>query len=362
MGKRELVLIVAFIFLGTLLYQATAPPGPEGGGFSLRGMVDHIRREVGPRREYLADERTQKLPVDAALSEVRVEGVFSLRIEGTDGTDASARVQVYSTGVDESEARALGQKTTMKIARTGDMMQLAFAYPREGRQRALVTLSVPRRLRVRASGVRAELDVRGVAALEFDNTRGAVSVSSILGLVRGTHVGGEVSIENVKEVHLTARSSETTLSKVSGNVRLDLTAGALNARDLAGEVDIDANRADIELDRIGGLLRADLSQGSFEMNALSHETRVDARGTEVRISLAKPAPITARTTDENIEVRLPEQNGFALDISVDDGEIRLPEGAPQPSGDDRARHAVGPLHGGGPQLVLRTTHADVIVR
>jgi hypothetical protein len=361
MGKRELLLIVAFVFLGTILYHATAPPSPDGRGFSLRGLIDNIRREVGPRHEYLADERKQAIVVPAGVLELRVAGAGELHIEGADRDDIAASLQVYSTGIDENEARQLGKKTSLQTSSSGDLVLLELDYPPEGRQRVNLTLTIPRRLRVRVARA-SRLEARGVAGFEFDNTRGTATLRAIDGSVRGTHTGGELIVEEARQVDLTVRRSELTLTRIGGTVRLDLTGGQLIARDISGDVEIDGNRVGIELERVSGTLRADLAQGSLEASALRKQARVDARGTELRFELEEPVAISAITTDETISVRLPEKGGFTLDATVESGEIRLPEGAPAPSRSQDTSTARGDLRGGGPALALRTSHADIVVR
>jgi hypothetical protein len=356
------VLIVAFIFLGTLLYQATAPPAPEGHGFSLRGMIDNIRREVGPRHEYLADERRESLHISPEITELRVEGPLGeLKIEGGEMTQAGVVLQVHSTGLDENEARQLGKKTVLQTTTSGDLISMSLSYPREGRQRATMTLRVPRRLRLRVSRV-SRLEASNLAGVEFDDTRGAVTLRDIAGMVRGTHNGGEVSLENIKDIDLTLRRSEATIARVSGNVRLDLTGGELNARDLKGSVELDATRVSVELERVDGAITADLAQGSLEVIDLARPARVDARGTELRFTVARPAPITAITTDESITVQLPQDAGVTLDATAEDGDIRLPDGAPAATRTEQTSRAQGAVNGGGPTLALRTTHGDIVVR
>ncbi len=48
MGKRELLLVAAFVIVGALVYQLTAPPpGPGERSFSLSQLIGNIRRESG---------------------------------------------------------------------------------------------------------------------------------------------------------------------------------------------------------------------------------------------------------------------------------------------------------------------------
>ena len=47
MGKRELLLVLGFAVVGTVIYQLTARPAAEGARhFSLSAIVDHVRRVI----------------------------------------------------------------------------------------------------------------------------------------------------------------------------------------------------------------------------------------------------------------------------------------------------------------------------
>lgn len=360
MGKRELVLIVAFIVLGTVLYQVTVPAQP-GGGFSLRGMMESLRRGMASHREYAAQERRESLPIDPAIAEIRIAGAAQVRIEGIAGETAELQLQIFSTGADEAEAQALAARTQLRQQPSGDILSLEVTYPREGRQRATLTLRVPRRLRARVSRSRT-LEARDLSGLELDGTRNEVTVSDLRGALRGSHSGGTLTVERVQEIDLILRQAETALADVAGAARLNLTAGRLTGRDLQGAIDLTASRADVELDRPSGRLSAELTQGRLEITGLSQEARVDARGTELRLELAKAVAVTAITSDESITLQVPGDAGFTLDATVDDGEIRLPDSQPAVNATDRTRQARGALRGGGPTLALRTTRGDIVVR
>jgi DUF4097 and DUF4098 domain-containing protein YvlB len=288
-------------------------------------------------------------------------GVQSVRVEGSDVSSATLKIQIYSTGTDENEARALGKRTQLTTSTAGDILSLDVDYPPEERQRTMLTLTLPRTLRVRVARA-SSIEIIGVAGVEFDETRGEATLTRIGGVIRGTHTGGELTFDTVKDVDMTARRSDLTIKNASGSVRLDLTGGQLVAREVAGGVTLDGNRVSAELDGVRGPLTADLTQGSLEVTRLSAQARIDARGTELRLTLHTPAAVTAITTDENISVRLPETGGVSLDATVEDGEIRVPDGVPAPSATDRSAHARAAIRGGGPTIVLRTTHGDIVVR
>lgn len=360
MGKRELVLIAVFAFLGIVLYQATAPPS-AGPGFSFRAAFDNLRRHMGPRHEYLADERTETFPAGPELTELRVNRAFQVKAQGTDEQTIVVHSQIFSTAPNEEEARALGKRSKTIAQRAGDILSIDFDFPPEERQRAMIEIRLPKRVKLRVSSTRT-LDVRDTAGVELDDTRGETVVSNITGPVQGSHTGGQLTINDAAGLTLTARRADTTVNRVTGAVRLDLTGGTFHGRDVRGAADIDANRVSIELERYTGRLSADLTQGDFAATGLGEPFRVDARGTSLRLEFDKIVAGTAVTSDDTIDVRLPPTGGVTFDINVEDGDIRLPDGAPQPATTGPTRRASGAFRGGGPTIALRTSHGDVVVR
>ncbi len=360
MGKRELVLIAVFAFRGIVIYQVTAPPS-AGPGFSLRGALANLRQHMGPRSEFLGADRTETFPAGADRAELRVNRAFQVKVQGTDEQQIVLHSQIFSTAQSQEQARALATQSKTVAQRAGDILSIDFDFPPEERQRAMVEIRLPRRMKLRVSGTRM-LDARNVAGLDLDDTRGEAVVSNIAGQVEGSHTSGQLTINDCAGLNLTARRVDTTANRLTGAVRLDLTAGAFRARDVRGPADIDANRVSIELERYTGRLSADLTQGEFIATGLSEPFRVDARGTSLRLEFDKIVAGTAVTSDETIDVRLPASAGANFDINVEDGDIRLPSGSPQPTATDRSKHVSGAFRGGGPTISLRTSHGDVVVQ
>ena len=78
MGKRELLLAAAFILVGAVVYQVTAPPAdPSRPGFSIGRLINEMRREVRGQRESAENTTTTLIPVPASVTEVRL----NLRLE-----------------------------------------------------------------------------------------------------------------------------------------------------------------------------------------------------------------------------------------------------------------------------------------
>ena len=73
----------------------------------------------------------------------------------------------------------------------------------------------------------------------------------------------------------------------------------------------------------------------------------------------------AITNEETLAVRLPDNAGVTIDATAARGEIRLPDSLTESvklvktPDEQRAR---GSVRGGGPQLSLRVTRGDIVIR
>src|SRR6516225_5321646 len=97
MGKRELVLVVAFAVLGIVVYQFTAPAPPPGSeGFSIGGLIRNVRRGVQGPRETASADSSQSAAVPATVNELRlnISRASDITITGEDRTDIAASLHV----------------------------------------------------------------------------------------------------------------------------------------------------------------------------------------------------------------------------------------------------------------------------
>jgi len=72
MGKRELLLAVAFAIAGVVVYQLAAPASDSGRGLSLQRLLSSVQRELQGNRANaeLTSERT--FPAESTLTELRL--------------------------------------------------------------------------------------------------------------------------------------------------------------------------------------------------------------------------------------------------------------------------------------------------
>jgi len=196
MGKRELVLVLAFVAAGAILYQLTAPPAAAEHGGVIGTVVQHIRQAVHGRPAHASAETTRTDAVDASVTEVRVAvRSVDLIVVGEERTDVATTMTVDSDGMDDGEAQRLAKATELQIDRAGAGLRFGIHFPVDGRQRATLEIHVPRRFIVRVEAKSGKLDIQQVAAVDVKSNTGESRVADVSGEVSLTHRGDTLKIE-----------------------------------------------------------------------------------------------------------------------------------------------------------------------
>jgi putative adhesin len=366
MGKRELVLVTAFVVAGFILYQVTAPASPaESSGFSISKLLEHARRGMHGNRASAVVSSTRTEPVDRATEELRlVLRAAELRVAGEDREDVAFDLEVTSTGYDEAEAKRWAEATTLKIDKAGPTLGVELKYPREARQTAKLTIKVPSRMRVRMEPSGGRLEIANVASFEAANTTGTATITNIAGTVTINHRGGELTIDRAASLRLTTRGTETKLQHITGMITAQTISGDLTGSDVTGPVEIEARDTDVHLEHLKGLkapLRVNATNGSVQIAGLRTEARIDGNDTDLDVAFDAPAAVTIYNMSQDITVT-PPPAGYSLDAVATDGQITVEDGAVKPTGDGAEQRASGSIRGGGAPLTLRATRGDIVVR
>ena len=376
MGKRELLLIICFVIVGAVVYQATAPPAdPNEKGFSLSRFLEMARREVRGNRASAVVTRSSTIPIDREVTEVRIiEFLSEVEILGEDRADVEASLRVHSSAYDDGEAKKYADETVLKQDRTASSLTLAVGYVQgrhTGRQRATLTLKIPNRLRARIETRPGKLSITNVASVEATNSGGETTIKNVEGRVAISHRGGSMTIENVGALKLTGRSSEVKLLGVKGDASIVMEQGGeLRGANLGGPLDIECRNADVTLENLEGTrgpIRVNAINGTVTMNGVKSETRVDGRNAELNIAMTGAAPIAIYSDGEEVGLT-PPPGGFRLDAVVVDGRM-APDTAFKDLGlevttdrDNKESRASGAVRGGGPTITVRTTRGDLTLR
>ena len=367
MGKRELLLIAAFLIAGALVYQVTVPPPVPGErSFSVSQLIENIRRGVRGNRAFAETSSTSTHPVAAGVTELRLtlRGA-DVTITGEDRTTIETQLHVRSNGFDAQEAERLAKASVLKLDDAATSILGSIDYPEEGRQTATITLKVPARLAIRLNPTIGDLKIGNVAAVELLNARGDTQITKVAGRVTANQMSGELRVAGAGSLKLTTRGTDVTLEHVGGESVLNFRGGEVKGSDLVGAVEIESNGTDITLEKLEttrGTLRVNAVNGTVTLRGLRTDGRIDARDAEVSVDIDRAAPLTiyAEGTDDVI-VTAPA-GGYQLDAVAQRGRVTVPDGTLQVSVNGQEQRAAGAVRGGGGTITIRSARGDVIVK
>lgn len=362
MGKRELLLIVAFAIVGVVLYQLNAPADREGRGFSLGRLIQQVRREVQGNQARAEHKTETTETVNDEVDELRVERVLTLALIGEDRDDIRFELAVTSTGFDTAEAEKLARETVLRLDASGRILTVAVDYPEGGRQSAALTIRLPARLRARVQGVRGGTTASGLRAVYLDGTRGDVTLERIAEMVEGSDVRGTVTGSAVGGVKLTARSLDLRLADVRGDVQLEMSGGTIEARRVGGAIEFEGRSTDLDVDGPSGAVRINATGGRATLRNIGQDVRFEGRGADLDLALARPATVTASGRGGTLRFTAPPTGGFTLDAEASGGAVRVSGLDLNVTREDGTERAVGRIRGGGPTVTLRATDGSVHVR
>ena len=366
------MLVVAFVVVGIVVYQFTAPPPPPGSeGFSVGGILRNIRREMkGARETATADSaQTVAVPAAAVLLRVNVARVSDLTITGEDRSDIAASLHVTARGYEKTDATAAAHAPRLKIETPGDAVVVSLEFtgmPSVSRNQPppnlSLSLSVPKRLAVRVEPHIGRFVLTNAAGAEIMGSRGETKISRLAGDLRLTHNGGPIDVSNVRSLKLTVRNSRGTIKDVAGQTSIDGIGGDLTLSGIAGPLEIEGRNTDVTLDAATLLkppLRINLTAGQLRVRGLRTEARIDGRNSDISVTLDAAAPLSIYNLG-GITVTAPPA-GYNVDAVATEGRVTVEDGMlTATEGPDS--HAEGKIRGGGPALMLRATRGSIEVR
>ncbi len=367
MGKRELLLVAAFVIVGALVYQFTAPPpAPGERSFSLSKLIGNMRREVRGNRAQADTTTTTEHPVPDHVTEIRLTlGRMDVTITGEDRTSIEAELRVHSTGYDDPEALRLAKATMLKLEDAGVAILGRVEYPEDGRQTGSLTLRVPARLLVRLEPGSGHLQIAKLAGVELVNARGDTEITDIAGRVTANQTGGDLHVSGAGSLKVTTRGSDATLEHVRGESVLSFRSGEVKGSDLVGAVELETNSTDVTFDNLAtarGTWRVNAVNGTLTLRGFGTDGRIDARNAEVAIEIARAAPLAVYADGgEDVRITAPP-GGYQLDAVAERGRITISDGGIPVETSGEQQRAAGAVRGGGPTITIRSARGDIVVK
>jgi len=365
MGKRELLLIGAFVVVGLVVWRLTAPPAEPGAqGFSLQRTLDNIRS--GLQSHDTAAEASASAKVAAPSTVTRVEfGEISgtVVIEGTEGDEVVADLRGTVFGADETQARGFAAATTLRTGTGADTVRVTVERPEmKHLPRLELKLQVPQRLVVDITMRGGRLEARRVAGLEFEARRTTVLVGDVRGLVKGNQRDGDVEISDVDAVDLTTRRVDVRVERVAGTVKGEADDGQWLLRDIGGGVTLKGERADWSLERLAGPLSFDASDGHLTVREEVGDVRGESRRCRLTFRVTGAGTMDVTAEDAPVELQVGGTVGARYDLRAEDATVRAPEGTLRITTRDTVTEASGSTGAGGRTVKVRSRRGDITVR
>jgi len=368
MGKREVLIVVAFVAVGAIAMHFTAPPAKSGQGFSFARFFNNARRGVQQDRANATVTQKGTFAVGAAVTELALTGnqgkLQTVQVIGEGRSDIAYEFTIDSNGPDESTARTWAGRSVLKPDDIGATLTLTPVYPAEGRQVGKLRLRVPARMNVRVDGT-SGVRVSGVAGVRLEAVIGDVNVDQVTGIVRGSQRNGNLTVTGAGGATLTLQNSTATFERLTDRLTLTVRGGHCRVSDSKGPVEIDETNTDISIAAHDGPVRVNGTGGSVTVSDPRAETSIDVRRTEVEVTLLGAVPLTLVTTDESLRLLVGGSASGAIDaVATERGEIQAKEFnlTPETSADERR---LAHTFGGGahaPRVVLRNQRGDIVIR
>jgi hypothetical protein len=365
MGKRELIIVIAFVVVGAVAYQLTAPdPKPGERSFSFSRIFSNIRNEIREHSSKASVELAGTIAVESGIKELRVSTPRNvpLTVIGEQRKDVGYELPVESTGPDPEAAKSYAERVTLREDPLGPVLSLTLTFPEEGTQTAKLTLRVPNDLLVRIENA-GRINVSEVAALELRNTAGETNVSGVAGAVRGSHRTGDLTIAGAQSVDLSLATTRAKFRGIKGGLTLNLRSGECWIGESSGP--IDATLASVEFTVVGhagGGTKIGAEGGRIKVTAPAGAVSIDARRALVELEIADQASdTTVLTTDEPIRLTLGEQAALVLDALTTEGDIKVSDVPVAPAKDGRQVKAGATIGAGGARVVLRNARGDIVI-
>lgn len=367
MGKRELLILLAFIAAGAVAFQLSAPPAKENqSGFSFAKLVDSARRQMHGNQSYAAPPRTLAFAVGTDITQLSIAGSAGpVKITGEARNDVSLELTVTSTGENEAAAIAVANQTTVSEDRVGGVLALRVVFPKDETQTSQAVLKIPLRLGVKLDGTR-ETSISSVRSVDLTNpARGTTTIDHIAEQVTGTQSGGTITLSSIKFLKMTLSRARARISDITGTQSLDVNDGDTEITGSRGPLEIEERRGDITIRGHHGPVKISGADGQVRIVEAADEVHLDLRRAEVDAELATGVGGSLVTSDEELRVTWRDPAGVHVDAVAANGSIDAADWghtATTSPVETRLDVALGAPSAAAPRVSLRNQGANIVLK
>jgi hypothetical protein len=360
MGKRELFILMAFVLVGTIAYQLTAPPPKEGSRRStLSTFLQGLRESNRANTVGASIDREGTFPASKTLKSLRLSAAPNVTVVGEDRGDIGYTLSVTAMGPDEATARRHASETTLRQDDLGDVLALVLVPAATGRPTATLVLKVPNRLAVRIDGSR-RTSVSGVATVYLDNLIGDAEIRGVPGNIGGSHRNGTLTVTDSGGLSLTLVASKAVLTDVRGPIALNARNGETRIRTPQGSVEIEQTSVTLIITEPAASVSVTGTGGDITIDRPAADVKVDVRRAAVSLALSAPVTSTIFTTDAAIRLILTSEVPVAIDAVAMRGAVTASDfhlTATRAGDETKLMHSFG----NRARVALRTERGEIVI-
>ena len=181
--------------------------------------------------------------------------------------------------------------------------------------------------------------------------------------VRSHSGSGDQSVEGLKgAIDLESGSGDMQLSRLTGDLRFQTGSGNVRGRQLAGPARVKAGSGDIEIEEVGeGDLDIRTGSGNIVVSGVNGGFRAEAGSGDIRGNGNPKSLWSIRTGSGNVDLRIPSEVGFDVDISSNSGTVTVdhPVTTTVQGRVQERKSVVGRVRNGGPTISVHTGSGDI---
>jgi hypothetical protein len=322
MGKRELLIVAAFVALGVVDWRLAAPPAPEGGRrFSMDTLAEIWRNRNRPDLAGHATVTTRgTIPLAPGVTELRLSNLSAVVVGGADRDDVAWTLETQANGPTADAARQTAEQIVLRHDALGTVLALSVHGPEHTPRTSTLTLEVPARVVVRVESAR-HTSITSVAGVRLENLVGDTTLRQIAGAIDGGHRNGTLTIDDVHDVALTLVGSTAIVKQARGTVEVNARNGSTRIEAPAGRVTAEINAQHLTIVDSVAAVRVGGIGGEITIERPRAAIDVDARRTQVTIALDRGVPTTIFAAEGDVHLSLRDVSAVSLDIAGDAGRI-----------------------------------------
>jgi len=199
---------------------------------------------------------------------------------------------------------------------------------------------------------------------DLNTSGGNIAVSDLTGEVKADTSGGELHFTRLRgPLNGNTSGGDVRAADCEGTIKVNTSGGVIEVMRGGGSLDGGTSGGDVTVKNFGGPVSVETSGGGMTIENVNGKVTASTSGGPVSAVLLAPIPgdVVLSTSGGDVKVKVPGNAGFNLEAETLGGGVTCDfpvtvQGRIEPG------HLKGPVNGGGPAVVLRTSGGEIHIK